>query len=506
MHNKGIGSWTARRELKSPHRVAVGYRGKEWTYRQLHERVLRLAHGLRDLGVQRGDRVAYLGPNHPAFLEMLFATGTLGAVFVPVNMRLAGPELGAHLDDSGACVLVYSPEQAAVVQQMRGQLTISTLVALDSDYEPMLARSPAEPIDEPVSLNDPCVIMYTSGTSGRTKGAVLTHGNIMWNSINVLVDADLASDEVALVVAPLYHTASLNMTCLPTLLKGGRVLLESAFDPERALNLIAAQRVTFMFAVPAMFHAIASSAQWPTADLSSLRTLVCGGAPVPDTVIRTYLERGLFFIQGYGMTETAAGALLLDRSEVLAKAGSAGAPHFFTDVRVVRPDLADCAPGEKGEVIIQGPNVMAGYWGQPAATAQPLTEGGWFHSGDVAVTDEDGHVYVIDRMKDMIISGGENIYPAEVEKVLGDHPAVADVALIGMPEEKWGEVGLALVVLKPGARADEADLHGFLLDRIAKYKLPKSYRFVAELPRSAAGKLLKTRLRGAYTGKKESSV
>ncbi|TDC40311.1 long-chain fatty acid--CoA ligase [Micromonospora sp. KC213] len=503
MRNQGIGSWTARRDRKTPHRVAVVHQDREWTYRQLHERVLRLAHGLRALGVTRGDRVAYLGPNHPAFLETLFAAGTLGAVFVPLNTRLAGPEIADHLADSDSRVLVYAPEQAAVVDAMRERLTVAHLVALADDYEPLLARSSAEPVDEPVSLADPCIIMYTSGTTGRAKGAMLTHGNITWNSINVLVDADLAGDEVTLVVAPLFHTAGLNMTCLPTLLKGGRVLLEPVFDPERTLDLIAARQVTFMFAVPAMFNTLASLPRWPSADLSSLRTLMCGGAPVPDATIRAYLARGLTFIQGYGMTEAAPGVLLLDRSEVLAKAGSAGVPHFFTDVRVVRPDLTDCPPGEKGEVIVQGPNVMAGYWGQPEATARAFAEGDWFRSGDVAVTDDDRYAYIVDRIKDMIISGGENIYPAEVENVLVSHPAVAEAALIGVPDEKWGEVGLAFVVLHPGAQAGEEDLHGYLHGRIAKYKIPKSFRFVDELPRNATGKLLKSRLRETHVKDKE---
>jgi fatty-acyl-CoA synthase len=423
-------------------------------------------------------------------------------VFVPLNMRLAGPELAGHLADSGSRVLVYAPEQAATVETMREGLAMVRLVALDTDYEPLLARSSAQPVDEPVSLDDPCIIMYTSGTTGRAKGAVLTHGNITWNSVNVLVDADLAGDEVTLVVAPLFHTAGLNMTCLPTLLKGGRVLLEPAFDPERTLDLIAGHRVTFMFAVPAMFNTMANLPRWASADLSSLRTLMCGGAPVPDATIGAYLARGLTFIQGYGMTEAAPGVLLLDRSEVLSKAGSAGVPHFFTDVRVVRPDLTDCPPGEKGEVIVQGPNVMAGYWGQPEATAQAFAGGGWFRSGDVAVTDEDRYAYIVDRIKDMIISGGENIYPAEVENVLVSHPAVEEAALIGIPDDRWGEVGLAFVVLHPGARADAEDLHGFLLDRIAKYKIPKSFRFVDELPRNATGKLIKSRLRETHLKEK----
>jgi acyl-CoA synthetase (AMP-forming)/AMP-acid ligase II len=495
MRNQGIGSWTARRARKTPERVAVEYGDRSWTYGELHERVLRLAHGLRDLGVRRGDRVAYLGPNHPALLETFFAAGVLGAVFVPLNTRLAGPEIGAQLADAGVETLVFAPEQAAVATS----LTVARPIALDAGYEGLLAAGGTEPIDEPVGPDDPCIIMYTSGTTGQAKGAVLSHGNITWNSLNVLVDADLAGDEVTLVVAPLFHTAGLNMNCLPTLLKGGRVLLEPAFDPERVLRLIQERGVTMMFAVPAMYNTMSASPSWATTDLSSLRTMMCGGAPVPEATIRTYLTRDLAFIQGYGMTEASPGVLLLDRSKAISKAGSAGVPHFFTQVRVVRPDLTDVAVGEKGEVLVSGPHVMQGYWGRPEATAAAFTaDGQWFRSGDVAVTDEDGYVFLVDRIKDMIISGGENVYPAEVENAIAEHPAVADCGVFGVPDEKWGETGRAVVVLRPGATATAEELRGFLLGRIAKYKIPASFRFAEELPRNATGKILKKHLRDAY--------
>jgi acyl-CoA synthetase (AMP-forming)/AMP-acid ligase II len=486
MRNQGIGSWTARRNRKTPDRVAIEYGERSLTYRQLHERVVRLAHALRRLGVTRGDRVAYLGPNHPSLLETFFAAGTLGAVFVPLNTRLAGPELAGQIADSGAGTLVHAPGI---------QVTAPRMIEVGDVYEDLLARSPSDPIDEDVSLDEGCIIMYTSGTTGRPKGAVLSHGNIMWNSLNVLVDLDLAGDEVTLLIAPLFHTAGLNMTCLPTLLKGGRVLLEPAFDPARVLALIEQRRVTFMFAVPAMYNTLAASPQWPSADLSSLRTLTCGGAPVPAATIRTYLARGLTFIQGYGMTEASPGVLLLDRSQVQAKAGSAGVPHFFTQVRVVGPDLEDVAPGEKGEVLVAGPNVMRGYWNADSSAA---FVDGWFRSGDIAVTDDDGFVYLVDRVKDMIISGGENVYPAEVESALLDHPAVLECGVFGVPDEKWGEVGRAVVVLRPGFSADEEELRGFLLGRIAKYKIPKSFRFAESLPRNAVGKILKNRLREEF--------
>ena len=488
MLSEGVGSWTARRARKTPDAPAIRYAGRTLTYAELDARVRRLARALRGLGAGPGSRVAYLGPNHPAFLETMFATWSAGGIFVPLNMRLAGPELAYQLADCGAALLVYAPEQAPVVAGIRGEARPGHLVALDRaapgehDYESLLAgpAGPARsgPADAPVSLDDPGLIMYTSGTTGRAKGATLTHGNITWNAINVVVDADFRSDEVALAVAPLFHTAALNMLCLPTMLKGGAVLIEPAFDPARVLELIARDRVTSMFGVPAIYDAMAADPGWAGADTSSLRMLLCGGAPVPDATIRRYTSRGLTFIQGYGMTETAPGALLLDAEHALAKAGSAGVPHFFTDVRVVGPDGAQAGPGERGEIIVAGPNVMRGYWGQPDASAAVLADG-WLHSGDVGTTDEDGYVFVVDRIKDVIISGGENIYPAEVENALLSHPAVADCGVIGIPDGRWGEVGRAVVVLRAGHSASEADILGFLDGRLARYKIPKSVRFAA---------------------------
>ncbi|MFF9585623.1 long-chain fatty acid--CoA ligase [Streptomyces achromogenes] len=504
MRNQGIGSWPARRARKTPHRIAVVHEDREVTYRQLHERVLRLAHALRTLGVARGDRVAYLGPNHPAFLETLFAAGALGAVFVPLNTRLAAPELAYHLTDSGAAVLVHAPEQAEAAAAAATDAGVSHRVALAGPgpgalgYDDLLALGGTAPLDEPVNPDDPCMIMYTSGTTGHPKGAVLSHANIVWNSVNVLVDLDLAADEVTLVTAPLFHTAALNMTCLPTLLKGGRVLLLGAFDPDRVLHLIESHRVTCMFGVPTMYDALAARPRWPEADLTSLRSLNCGGAPVPERTITTYLARGLAFAQGYGMTEASPGVLFLDREQTSAKAGSAGVPHFFTDTRVVLPDGRDAAPGERGEILVSGPNVMTGYWNRPAETAAAVTDDGWLRTGDVARTDEDGFAYIVDRVKDMFISGGENVYPAEVENAVLGHPAVAECAVIGVPDARWGEVGRAVVVLKPGARAEEADILGHLRGRLAKYKIPKSVVFAEALPRTASGKLVKPAVRAAY--------
>ncbi|WP_369226840.1 long-chain fatty acid--CoA ligase [Streptomyces sp. R39] len=497
MRNEGLGSWPARRARKTPHRTALVSGEQSADYRTLYTRTTRLAHALRARGIRRGDRIGYLGPNHPAYLETLFAAGTLGAVFVPLNTRLAGPEIAYQLADSGAKALLYGPSHAGLVAGLPGTSDVRTYVEVGAEYEELLAAAAEDPIDEPVVPDDTCIIMYTSGTTGRPKGAMLTHGNLTWNALNVLVDTDLIADERALVSAPLFHTAGLNMLTLPVLLKGGTCVLVEAFDPARTLDLIEQHRITFMFGVPTMFEQVARHPRWPDADLSSLRILTCGGSPVPTPLIARYQERGLTFLQGYGMTEASPGTLFLDAEHAVSKAGSAGVPHFFSDVRVVRPDLTRVDVGETGEVVVRGPHVMPGYWGLPEETAASFADG-WFRSGDAARVDEDGYVFIVDRLKDMIISGGENIYPAEIEDLLLGHPGIAECAVIGVPDDTWGEVPRAVVVPREGAVLDADEILASLSGRLARYKLPKSVVLADELPRTASGKLLKSQVRKRY--------
>ncbi|MGW4638845.1 acyl-CoA synthetase [Sphaerisporangium sp. NPDC004334] len=494
MRNEGLGSWPARRARMTPAKVALRHDGRSWTYGELRERVDRLAGALRSLGVRHGDRVAYLGPNHPAFVETFFAAGAAGAVFVPLNTRLTAPELSYIVADAGVAVLVCGPGQ----EEAGAALPVARRVAVAGEYEELLAAAGPAPADEPVGLDEPCLIMYTSGTTGRPKGATLSHGNLVWNTFNLLVDVELTHDEVTLISAPLFHIAALAQTLVPTVLKGGTAVLVPSFDVDQTFDLVERERITLMFGVPAMFAFLAQSPRWQGADLSSLRNLLCGGAPVPEPLIRTYQERGLTFLQGYGMTETSPGALFLAAEQSVRKAGTAGVPCFFSDVRLVRADGERAAPGEPGEVVVRGPNVMTGYWGRPEDTAAVVSPEGWFHSGDIAVADEDGYVRIVDRVKDMIISGGENIYPAEVESVLYGHPAVAECAVIGVPDDRWGEVGKALVVLRPGAVAAPADLLAHLSGRLASYKIPKHVELLPVLPRNGAGKVLKARLRALY--------
>lgn len=487
MRNQGTGSWPARRARMTPDQTAIIADGRRFSYAEFSQRVTGAAHLLRDLGVRPGDRVAYLGRNLPELPQTLFAAGVLGAVFVPLNFRLAPPELAVILHDCEPSVLIWDEAFSETVTALRATTGIRDWIGVGE----MRDAGPGEPLDVPVSQDDLCMIQYTSGTSGRPKGVQLSHANIAWNCFNIMIDVDVSSDEVSLVSAPMFHTAALNQLFLPTFLKGGTSLLMPAFDPAHALELIAEHRVTWMFGVPAMFSAMTRLPGWDAADLSSVRILMCGGAPVPTPLIHEYQKRGLTFAQGYGLTETSPGALFLRARESVSKAGSAGTPCFFTDVRVVDADLTSVGPGEIGEVIVSGPNVTRGYWKQ-----DPLED--WLRTGDAATVDEDGYVFIRGRVKDMFISGGENVYPAEVEQVLLQHPAVAECAVIGVPDDQWGEVGRAVVVPRGDATAVMEEILGFLNGKLARYKIPKSLVFAAELPRNGAGKLVKARLAELY--------
>ncbi|MBT2232462.1 long-chain fatty acid--CoA ligase [Nonomuraea sp. NEAU-A123] len=501
MRNAGIGAWPARRARMTPDRTAFVFGDHSLTYAEVHERVTRLADRLRGSGVRAGDRVAYLGPNHPAFAETMFATHVLGAIFVPLNFRLAPPEIDYMLGHCGAKTLLYAPQCAGAVRALRPTAALDEIVALDGaapgerDYESWLAQGDPTPIDLPVDLADIALILYTSGTTGRPKGAMLSHANLVWNTFNMIIGVDVAADETTLISAPLFHVAALNQTLLPTFAKGGRSVIMPSWDVDGCYDLIEKHGVTWMFGVTTMFAALARSPRWSAADLFSVRTLMAGGAAVPPALIRAYQERGLVFCQGYGLTETSPGATFLEAGQSARRAGSAGVPVLFADVRVVRPDLTDTLPGEPGEVLIQGPNVTPGYWDDPAATAAAFAKGGWFRSGDLAIRDEDGHLYIVDRVKDMYISGGENVYPAEVEAALFEHPAVAEAAVIGVPDATWGESGHAFVVARPGQAVTGEDLRRFLRSRLAKYKIPGQVTLVDDLPKTGSGKIQKPRLR-----------
>ncbi|MFI5720548.1 long-chain fatty acid--CoA ligase [Nocardia sp. NPDC051750] len=505
MRNQGTGSWPVRRARLSPEKTAITFDGISTSYRDLDDRVTRLAHGLRSLGIRRGDRVALLSANHPAYLEALFACGLLGATFVPLNARLTAGEVEYVLQDCGAGVLIHSADLTDIAAPAAKAANVAHRIQLGGTgpatpgYEDLIAHSTGDRIDEAVGHDDPCFIMYTSGTTGRPKGVVLTHGNIVFAVLNAVIDLDLRSDEIALVYAPLFHTAALDMVALPTLLAGGQVIIEPGFDTERVLGTMERERVTYAFAVPTMLDQMSAHARWSRTDLSALRRILVGAAPVPARTLRIYSERGITMCQGYGLTEAGPSTLVLTADNAERKMGTAGVPHFFTDVRIVDADNHPVPPGQRGEIQISGPNLMREYWNNPDATAAAFTGDGWFRSGDIGVADDEGFVRIVDRLKDMIISGGENIYPAEVEAAILEMPGVESCAVFAVPDEKWGEVGRAAVTLADDGTAVSFDrLVEFLAPRLARYKIPKSMVVLDEIPRNATGKIRKDELRRRF--------
>ncbi len=501
--DRGVGRWLARRAELGPERIALVFGDRQWTYGQLEAEANAVADGLRGLGVSRGDRVAFLDLNHPNFILTMFATAKLGAIMVPLNFRLTASELRFIIDDSGVHTLIYDEQFGAVVDELRSSLPCRSYICSqdggrDIPFSRLLEGSP-QPHHNDVAEHDVALIMYTSGTTGTPKGAMLTHANLYGAITNLSLAFDTLAQDVTLVVAPLFHIGGINVTTLCAFLKGATVVLERSFDAQRVLDLIAQRRVSTMFGAPTMLLMMSQLPAFADADLSSLRFMICGGAPVPEALVRRYAERGIRVCNGYGMTETAPLITIVPPDRVLDKIGAAGLPGFFTDVRLVDDEDRQVALGERGEIVVRGPSVMKGYWNRPEATAQTIVDG-WLHTGDIGVQDEEGYFYVVDRKKDMIISGGENVSPSEVEGCLYDHPDIAEAAVIAVPDPKWGEAVCAVVVAKEGRSLTAEDVIAFTRDRLAHYKQPTSVVFTELLPRSPAGKVLKFELRERFGG------
>lgn len=508
MMNNGIGSWIHRRVLGSGDKPAVIFEGRELSYRELDTRILGLANALRHRGIQQGDRIAYLGDNHPAFLETLFAAGTLGCVFVPINTRLAEPEIRLALADSGSVAFLFSEALGTISRNAAAGVGVQLLIEVGGhrsppdnvvDYDKLVSAASTSVVDVEVGLDDDAMILYTSGTTGRPKGAVISHGNMTWSCLNVLAEYDLVSSDIALMISPLFHVASLGMGTLPAFLKGATVVLESRFDPGVALELIERHRATWISGVPTTFQMMAEHPDWTRRDISSLQKLTCGGSPVPLRVIDAYQDRGLSFTGGYGMTEAGPGVTTLHPEWTREKIGSSGVQHFFTQMRIVNDIGEPVGIGDMGEIQISGPNVIRRYWGSPQLPPESVTPDGWFRTGDLGYQDDDGFLFISDRLKDMIISGGENVYPAEVERLIIELPQVGSVAVIGVPDDRWGEVPVAVVTPRDGAVVTAEDVQRHLAGKIARYKTPKSIIIVEELPRTASGKIRKADLRAQYS-------
>ncbi len=507
-----IGDYLARRALYSPDRLAIIDTGKspEWrlTWRQMNERANRLANWLRDEArVGKGDRVAILAHDGVEHLDLFFACGKLGAVHTALNRRLHPQELADIVAHTTPRVLVFSddarPQVAALQDLLRGHdwaiehylHTEGNGAGAGIHFETALQAASAAPVTtDGVEDEDIAALIFTGGTTGLPKAAQVSHRMIAWNTLNTVIH-DVTHNDVYLNVFPMFHTGGLFVYTLPQIIFGGLTVLMRQFDPRLALELIERERVTIFAAVPTMYQMIAQAPNWPTADLSSLRFCTSGGAPLPVPLVEQYTrEKGIRFKQGFGMTEFGPGIFALAPEDAIRKAGSIGRPNFYVEARVVDDDNRFLGPDEEGELVLKGPSYCSGYFGDSAASAGAVDERGYFHTGDIARYDAEGYFTIVDRKKDMFISGGENVYPAEIERVLYQHPDVLMCAVIGLPDAKWGEAGKACVVLKPGATATTAELLAFMADRLAKYKVPRTVAIMDALPISSAGKILKREL------------
>ncbi len=482
--------------------------GQRYTYAELNARANRAANFLYDrLGVRPGDRVSLLAHNSVVYLDLLYGLAKLGAIFAPLNWRLTARELTYIVNDCEPAVLVCGPEFAGVLAEMRPALSVAHYLSLEAapipgalSYEAEVAQAPShEPQRPPLEGETPYCLLYTSGTTGRPKGAILPHRQVLWNCINTVLSWGLTEHDISPVVTPLFHAGGLFAFLTPLLYVGGRIVLARGFEPEASLRAIVAEQCTVVLGVPTLFQLWLNTPYFAEADFRRVRFWINGGAAIPVPLIEAWrAAKGGVFRQGYGLTEAGVNCFSMTDEESARKTGSVGKPIFHAEMRLVDPETGQPVPaGAPGELLIRGPHICAGYWRNPAATAEALREG-WFHTGDMARRDEDGFYTIVGRFKDMLKSGGENVYAAEVETVFRDHAAVADAALIGQPDEKWGEVGLMVVVLRPGQSAGEAELLAFCQGRLAKFKIPKRVVFADSLPYSPYGKIEKVKLREQY--------
>ncbi|GAB4501627.1 MAG: long-chain fatty acid--CoA ligase [Anaerolineales bacterium] len=501
-----IGDYLARRELYSPDKLAFIDAGKspEWrlSFRDANRRANKLANWFKSQGIGKGDRVAILARDGYEHLDCFFACSKLGAIHTALNWRLHWQELLEIFNDTNPKILIFSDDFKEGVTSLTAHYPLPTL-HLDGDglpdslpFEATLQSAADSPVTcENLAAEDIAALIFTGGTTGLPKAAQVSHRMIAWNTLNTVIH-DVTHDDIYLNVFPMFHTGGLFVYTLPQVIFGGTTILTRAFDPAQVLTLLQREKVTIFAAVPTMYQMLTTAPNWAEADLSSLRFCTSGGAPLPVPLVEKYsAEKGVRFKQGFGMTEFGPGIFALAPEDAIRKAGSIGRPNFFVDAKIVDDENNFLGPDEEGELVLKGESYCSGYFNNPEATAAAVDARGYFHTGDVARCDSEGYFYIVDRKKDMFISGGENVYPAEIEKVLYQHPAVHMCAVIGLPDAKWGEIGKACVVLKPNQSATEAELLKFMTERLAKYKVPRSVSFMEALPISAAGKILKRELK-----------
>ncbi|MFW9918994.1 MAG: long-chain fatty acid--CoA ligase [Candidatus Thorarchaeota archaeon] len=492
-----IGQWSKRRAELTPNKEAIfdHAMGKRYTYDDMDDRANRLSRMLHDFGVRKGDRIAAYSKNRIEMIDLFLATGKIGAIMVPFNVRLAAPETEYLLKRTSPKILFLDPDLVEGFRPSENTLSECRIILMNQDLGDSMKETSADPIErEKLDFNDPHLIVFTGGTTGLPKGAILSHRLIFWNSVNTITSWELRSDDTQPLLFPLFHTGGWNVLLVPFYHLGARTILMGDFNPSETLQVIDREMCSIVIGVPTMFQMMAQAKEFATSSFDTVRIFISGGAPCPVAIMENYWKKGRHFKMGYGLTEVGPNNFYLPESDIKRKPSSVGFPVFHCDTKVVDDDNNPVPFGSAGELLLRGPHIFNGYWDEPEETAKTIEPDGWVHTGDLVIIDEEGFYYIVGRKKDMYISGGENVFPTEIEEVLYMHPAILEAAVIGIPDEKWGEVGKAFVSLKENSSMELDEIREYLEGKLARYKIPKYYEIRKTLPKSAAGKILKREL------------
>lgn len=500
-----IGDWAKRRALLTPNREALydNVEKKLYTFNDLNLRANRLARLLLDEGISKGDRVAMFSTNKIECIDLFLATGKIGAILVPFNVRLSIQEIEYLIGKTNPSILFYESFLADTVSKLKEKSIVKKNIIMgsvsaldDSNTRDLTKKLSDSEVERPIlNFDDPHLILFTGGTTGLPKGAILSHRLIFWNSVNTILSWSLKADDIQPLLFPLFHTGGWNVLLVPFYHLGAKSILMGDFDPEETIRIIERDKCTIVIGVPTMFHMMANSSLFEKSKFESVRIFISGGAPCPVAIMEKYWDKNKQFKMGYGLTEVGPNNFYLPEQKIKEKPTSVGIPVFHCDMKIINTKTDQAVKQrEVGELLLKGPHIFSGYWDEPEETKKTIEPDGWVHTGDLAMQDDEGFYYIVGRRKEMYISGGENVYPVEIEELLFKHPAIDLAAVIGVPDEKWGEVGKAFLTLKPGKTLKVEEIRKYLMERLAKYKIPKYYEIRDTLPTSATGKILKREL------------
>ena len=487
--------WLENRARLSPNKKAIIDEDTNisWTYREINKRSSLVASWLKGQGVNKGDRVALLSPNDISYFDLLFACGKIGAIFVPLNWRLSVHELNEILQDCTPLLLGIHQQFQNMFPPLENTIANSFIVG-GSSYEEIVNSTVENKFTQVISEHDPLAMIYTGGTTGKPKGVVLSHQSMQWNAINTILSWNLSEEDVTINYMPMFHTGGLNALSLPLLMIGGTVVIGDQYAGEKVVNSINRYKCTIILLVPTMYHSLIQSDEFQASEFPSMKIFLSGAAPCPMQVYEAFQKKGLAFKEGYGLTEAGPNNFFIHPEEAQVKRGSVGKPMQFNAIKLAKEDGLEAKENEVGELLIKGKHSFSHYWNNELATME-TKKGGWVYTGDLAKKDEEGFYYIVGRKKDMIITGGENVYPLEIEHWLAAHPAVDEVAVIGIPDEKWGEVVTAFIVQKHPHLLDEKELRAYCEKKLGRYKIPKKFIQVEELPKTHVGKIDKKKLK-----------